>query len=85
MMCPMRSLAVHGSARSIRSVSVAVTLVVMVGLLGGCLANRGDISQVVKIDQTDVGGWHYDYFENRAYPCSISGFQTFAIGTKVGS
>src|SRR4051812_19133525 len=53
--------------------------------LTGCLPTAGSTKQVVEIDSRDVGGWHFDYFENRAYPCSIRGYQTFAIGTKIGS
>jgi hypothetical protein len=57
----------------------------LAAVLAGCLAAPGDTSQVVKIDSTVVDGWQYDYYENRAYACSISGYQTFAVGTKVGS
>jgi hypothetical protein len=53
--------------------------------LTGCLPAPGSTNQVVQIDSRDVNGWHFDYFENRAYPCSIRGYQTFAIGTKIGS
>lgn len=47
--------------------------------------STGSIDRVVRIDSTVVGGWRYDYYENRAYPCSIAGYQTFAVGTRVGS
>ena len=71
--------------RPVRSLATLLVIGVMTGMLSACLATPGSTSQVVKIDQTDVNGWHYDYYENRAYPCSISGYQTFAIGTKSGS
>jgi hypothetical protein len=71
--------------RPVRSLATILVIGVMTGMLSACLATPGSTSQVVKIDQTDVNGWHYDYYENRAYPCSISGYQTFAIGTKIGS
>jgi hypothetical protein len=32
-----------------------------------------------------VNGYSYDLYRNLAYPCSISGYQTFVIGSKVGS
>lgn len=45
----------------------------------------GDTAQIQLVSQTTTGGWRYQFFRNLAYGCSISGFQTFAIGTKVGS
>lgn len=51
----------------------------------GCLQLPGDTSQISFVSTTTVNGWKYDYYRNTAYPCSISGFQTFVIGTKVGS
>ena len=30
-------------------------------------------------------GWKFDFYRNTAYHCAISGYQTFVIGTKVGS
>jgi hypothetical protein len=65
--------------------AAVAALGIMAGLLSSCLSSPADTSQVVKISSTDVDGWHYDYYENRAYPCSISGYQTFAVGTKTGS
>ena len=57
----------------------------LAGTLTSCLATPGDTSKVVKIDSADVDGWHFDYYRNLAYPCSIRGYQTFAIGTRIGS
>jgi hypothetical protein len=57
----------------------------LAGTLTSCLAVPGDTSKVVKIDGADVDGWHLDYYRNLAYPCSIRGYQTFAIGTRIGS
>ena len=45
----------------------------------------GDTSQIQLVSQTTTGGWRYQFFRNLAYGCSISGYQTFVIGTKVGS
>lgn len=37
------------------------------------------------VSTATVDGWRFDYYVNEAYPCSISGYQTFTIGTRVGS
>ncbi|MBV9951460.1 MAG: hypothetical protein JO291_05885, partial [Acidimicrobiia bacterium] len=68
-----------------RRVIAALLTVGLAAGLTGCLPAPGSTKQVVRIDSRDVNGWHFDYFENRAYPCSIRGYQTFAIGTKIGS
>jgi hypothetical protein len=65
-------------------------LVVLVGalaVLAACnsLAVPGNTASITLVSTTTSGGWKYDYYRNVAYPCSISGFQTFVIGTKVGS
>ncbi len=62
-----------------------VLVVLLAGTLTSCLAVPGDTAKVVKIDSADVDGWHFDYYRNLAYPCSIRGYQTFAIGTRIGS
>ena len=54
------------------------------GALTGCLATPGDVTQI-ELVSTTTDGWRYQYFRNRAYGCAISGYQTFLIGTKVGS
>ncbi len=82
----MRSGALRHVRRShLKIVAVAAVAVIAATTLTACLSLPGDVSKVVKIDETTVDGWHWDYFENQAYPCSIKGYQTFAIGTKVGS
>src|SRR4051794_15497610 len=73
------------SKRRQHRAAVLVAMTLVGATLTSCLSVPGDTSQVVKIDAADVNGWHYDYYENRAYPCSISGYQTFAIGTRIGS
>jgi hypothetical protein len=50
-----------------------------------CLTIPGDTSHVQLVSSSTVNGWQYDYYENTAYSCSISGYQTFMVGTKVGS
>lgn len=69
-----------------RSRTLVVALVVVLGLLaGGCFTQPGDTTRIAMIDSVTVGGWRLDTYRNSAYPCSISGFQTFTIGTAVGS
>ena len=34
---------------------------------------------------TTADGYGWDLYRNLAYPCSISGYQTFAVGTRIGS
>ena len=54
-------------------------------LCSACLATPGDTSKIAFVSSTTVNGWKYDFYRNSAYPCSISGYQTFVVGTKVGS
>ena len=49
------------------------------------LSGPGNTAQITLVSSSTVNGWKYDFYRNRAYTCSISGFQTFVIGTKVGS
>ena len=49
------------------------------------LSTPGDTSSIQLLATTNQGGWKYDYYRNTAYPCAVSGYQTFVIGTKVGS
>ena len=37
------------------------------------------------MSSTTLNGWHYDFYRDRTYPCAISGYQTFVVGTKIGS
>ncbi len=49
------------------------------------LSTKGDISNIQLVSTKNLDGWKYDYYRNMAYPCSVSGYQTFVIGTKIGS
>jgi hypothetical protein len=49
------------------------------------LSTPGSTASVQIVSTTTTGGWKYDSYRNTAYPCSVSGYQTFVIGTKVGS
>ncbi len=53
--------------------------------LTGCIATPGDTSQIQLVSSTTSNGWRYDFYRNNAYHCAISGYQTFVIGTQVGS
>ncbi len=56
-------------------------------VLGACnlLALPGDTASITLVSTSTSGGWRYDYYRNTAYPCAVSGYQTFVIGTKIGS
>jgi hypothetical protein len=49
------------------------------------LSTPGTTTSIQFVGTASVGGWRYDYYRNTTYPCSVSGYQTFVIGTKVGS
>lgn len=51
----------------------------------GPVAEPGTTDQISLVSSTTVDGWRYRHYRNLAYPCSISGYQTFTIATKVGS
>ncbi len=55
--------------------------------LSGCttIDKPGKTDRIEFVSSSTVDGYKYDYYRNLAYPCSISGYQTFVIGTKVGS
>jgi hypothetical protein len=60
---------------------------VLVIALAGCapVGAPGATSKMELVGTEVVDGYSYDLYRNLAYPCSISGYQTFVIGTKVGS
>ena len=67
-----------------RAVDATLVLVFVTVGLSACLASPASIAKVSYVSSKTVDGWKYDLYRNTAYPCSISGYQTFAIGTKVG-
>jgi hypothetical protein len=76
----------QGSETSMgRIVRLIVVISLVAGLCAACLGTPGDTSKISLVSSTTVNGWRYDYYRNPAYPCSISGDQTFVVGTKVGS
>lgn len=48
-------------------------------------ASPGNTSNIQVAETTTQGGWSYTRYRNLAYPCAISGYHSFVIGTKVGS
>ena len=68
-----------------RVISLVVGFLVLAVANTACLIVPGDTSQINLVSSTTVNGWQYDFYRNLAYPCSISGNQTFVVGTKVGS
>ena len=56
-------------------------------LAAGCtlpLGSPGSTSSIQLVSSATVNGWRYDYYRDTAYPCSVSGYQTFVIGTMIG-
>ena len=81
---PVPSRCARGRRLRRTTLVVAVVALVAAGLTG-CIATPGDTTQIQLVSTTTTGGWKYDYYRNTAYHCAISGYQTFVIGTKVGS
>ncbi|MDQ6698428.1 MAG: hypothetical protein M3Z46_13325, partial [Actinomycetota bacterium] len=59
--------------------------IAFVAAAAGCLAAPGNTSAITLVSSSTISGWKLDYYRNTAYPCSISGYQTFTIATKTGS
>src|SRR5262245_35166859 len=68
-----------------RTVTALVVMVMAVVTLPACLYLPGETSQIALVSTASTGGWKYDFYRNSAYPCAISGFQTFVVATRVGS
>jgi hypothetical protein len=68
-----------------RLIRLAAALITMAMAFTACLTQPGDTSHISLVSTSTVNGWKYDFYQNSAYPCSISGFQTFMVGTKVGT
>lgn len=71
----------------IRRITPVVALVVASSALAACstLMLPADTSSITFVSTTTTDGWKYDYYRDTAYPCAVSGYQTFVVGTKVGS
>jgi hypothetical protein len=66
---------------------VLAPLALVVALLTGChpVTEPGKTDKIEFVGSSVVDGYKFDQYRNLSYPCSISGYQTFVIGTKVGS
>jgi hypothetical protein len=69
----------------LRPLALVAIVLVLAGSLSGCLFVKGDTSKITLVSSRTVDGWQYDFYRDTAYPCSISGYQTFVIGRKVGT
>jgi hypothetical protein len=45
----------------------------------------GNTESIKLVNTIEIGDWKYDFYRNDAYPCSISGYATFVIATKLGN
>ena len=71
-----------------RRLGVMLGAVLVAVVAAGCvlpLSTAGNTGSIQFVSTTTQGGWKYDYYRNSAYPCAVSGYQTFVVGTKVGS
>ena len=68
---------------------LAAGLGIGLAILGvaGCapVGTPGSTAKIEFVGTKVVNGYSYDLYRNLSYPCSISGYQTFVIGSKVGS
>ncbi len=78
-------------------IALALSASVLVGITNGGAPSGASSGTIALPGRTDLivhpagvadvsrDGYTYRYFENRAYPCAISGYQSFAIGVATGS
>jgi hypothetical protein len=66
---------------------LAVALALSILALAGCapVGAPGATDRIQFVGSSESAGYKWDQYRNLAYPCSISGYQTFVIGTKIGS
>ena len=67
------------------ALSLVVLLVVLAVSTTGCLGLPGDTGRIELISTSTADGWTFEQYRNTAYPCSISGYQTFTVATRTGS
>jgi len=67
--------------------ALVVTLALALAVLTGChpVGEPGKTSRIEFVGSSVVDGYKFDQYRNLDYPCSIAGYQSFVIGTKVGS
>lgn len=73
--------------RWIKRIAPVAALVVALSTLAACttLMLPADTSGIAFVSTTTTDGWKYDYYRDTTYPCAVSGYQTFVVGTKIGS
>jgi hypothetical protein len=66
---------------------LAPVLALAVAVLAGCapVGAPGKVDRIEYVGTQVVDGYSFDLYRNLDYPCSISGYQTFVLGSKVGS
>ena len=65
-----------------RRMLLGAAVVVVALVASGCqpFAAPGDTSKIQLVSSTVQSGYRIEFYRNTAYPCAISGYQTFAIG-----
>lgn len=64
-----------------------LAVAVLAASLGACvmpISYPGDTKSIELVSSTVVSGYRVELYRNRAYPCSISGYQTFVVGYPEG-
>jgi hypothetical protein len=75
----------HGAWGKLARLAAVAAIVVGVGGCAPPLSSPGKQDRIRLVSTATVEGWTFDHYVNEAYPCAISGYQTFTIGTRVGS
>ncbi|MGZ6931250.1 MAG: hypothetical protein ACXVK4_12000 [Acidimicrobiia bacterium] len=68
-----------------RTTTALLVVLAVAGAACVPLDQPADTTRIQLVGTTSSGGWTYETYRDLAYPCAISGFQTFVIGTKDGS
>ncbi len=77
--------------RSARGLLAALAVPVVAGGLVACTPAKpgpppgpDPTAQIVKVAEATQAGYHAEFYENRAYTCGVSGYQTFVVAWRVG-
>ncbi len=63
-----------------RGILAALAAVVAAGGMVGVMPGAAQTTDpIVKVDEASQGGYHAEFYENRAYSCGESGYQTFVL------
>jgi len=84
----MSSNSLVPARRGLKRTVGLITVGVLALGLSACEApfdSPANSSQIVKVEESVTSdGWKYELFRNLAFPCSLEGYQTFVIASKVG-